>query len=378
VALRQEAEAIGRNFWNQATRDGQDLAAPQPSDVVAIGADALNSGDPRTAASDLPGAQPARIDDPSQFRPILSGDAGQFDAASPDYGFAVAQPGELDCRAGSSISPALAQAAGVGVGVFRGAAHTVTDALKTANFMERFANPMYGLSERGRSARDQVAGAVGGLATYADDRLSHPEHFGQDLRDAGHQANVALFPSATPEASTPGRERLRRFRIGENQGEVGFNGALVVAAPASEGIEILRQGNTAANVARFMEQGFSPEAAEYLASGYNGMGHHNLPRAAGWPADVADSSFFLLKPPWMNRGRFYERHFAVDPHFYGAKIRASAGGGSWSGNALGLKKYGPLGQFWLGTTTPLKTAAAAELVTNNALSHQVMNGDSPP
>jgi hypothetical protein len=28
VALRDEAEAIGRDLWDQATRDGQDLAAP--------------------------------------------------------------------------------------------------------------------------------------------------------------------------------------------------------------------------------------------------------------------------------------------------------------------------------------------------------------
>jgi hypothetical protein len=68
----------------------------------------------------------------------------------------------------------------------------------------------------------------------------------------------------------------------------------------------------------------------------------------------------------------------ADPSFYGAKIRASAGGGAWSGNALGLKKYGPFGQFWLGTTTPLKTAVSAELVGNNALTQRVADGEGPP
>ena len=187
-----------------------------------------------------------------------------------------------------------------------------------------------------------------------------------------------MIPGATPEASTPEAEQLRRFRIGENQGELGFNGLLAIAAPASELGEMALQGSKAANVARFVAQGFAPNTAEYLASSYEGMGHHSLPRVAGWPAKVADSSFFLLKPPWMNRGRFYERHYAVDSEFHGARIRATAGGGSWSGNALGLKKYGPLGQFWFGTTTPLKTAAGAALVTNNAQADQVTNGSGPP
>ena len=36
------AEATGRNMWAQATRAGQNLAAPNPSDISALGARFLN------------------------------------------------------------------------------------------------------------------------------------------------------------------------------------------------------------------------------------------------------------------------------------------------------------------------------------------------
>jgi len=42
VLLRDQAEAVGRDLWDQATRDGQDLVAAQPSDLAAIGAGALS------------------------------------------------------------------------------------------------------------------------------------------------------------------------------------------------------------------------------------------------------------------------------------------------------------------------------------------------
>jgi hypothetical protein len=366
VALRPDAEAAGREAWEQATQNGQDLAAAQPSDVVALGADVLNQGDPGAAAPGLPSSAPTGLDDPTQVGPFLS-----VNTTSSGFGFAAAQPS-------SPLGPALAQVAGFVAGLFRGALHTGADALRTAYFTAKAANPLDGiLSGPGESARDQIADTVGRLGSYADDRISHPDHFGQDVRNVGHQVATDLLPEATPNASTPEGEQLRRFRIGENQGELGFNGALALAAPASELGEFALQGQKAANVARFTAQGFSPETTEFLASSYDGMGHHSLPRRAGWPADVADSSFFLLKPPWMNRGRFYERHYAVDPKFYGAKIRASAGGGSWSGNALGLKKYGSLGQVWFGTTTPLKTSAAAVFEGNNALTDQVIGQDGP-
>jgi hypothetical protein len=379
ISLRPDAEAAGREAWEQATRSGRDLAAPQPSDLVGIGAGILNSNNPESATPTPSSANSESVDDPVRAQPIPSDGAGRFDDASPSYGFAGPLPDEFDCGTGLSVGPNLAQGAGIVAGLFRGALHTGADALRTASFMAKAANPLdVALSPPGRSARDEIADAVGRLGSYADDRISHPDHFGEDLQGFKHQFATDLFPGATPTASTLQGERLRRFRIGENQGELGFNVGLAVAAPASEIGEYLMQGKAGANVDRFVKQGFAPETAEFLASPYEGMGHHSLARSAGWPAEVADSPFFLVKPPWMNRGRFYERHYAVDPHFYGAKIRASAGGGSWSGKALDLTKYGPLGQFWFGTTTPFKAAAGAELIANSALADQVTAGNGPP
>lgn len=48
--LGPEAEDAGRRLWAQATRSGQDLSAPNPSDVYALGAQFL-SGRPTNASS---------------------------------------------------------------------------------------------------------------------------------------------------------------------------------------------------------------------------------------------------------------------------------------------------------------------------------------
>lgn len=36
VALRDEADTVGRDLWDQATRDGQDLSAPQPAGTALV------------------------------------------------------------------------------------------------------------------------------------------------------------------------------------------------------------------------------------------------------------------------------------------------------------------------------------------------------
>ena len=94
VALRPDAEAAGREAWDQATRSGQGLSAAQPSDVVAIGAGALNQGAAATVAPDLRSAEPVGIDDPVQVGRLPSPDAAQPDLASPGYGLATARPGD--------------------------------------------------------------------------------------------------------------------------------------------------------------------------------------------------------------------------------------------------------------------------------------------
>jgi hypothetical protein len=49
--LGPEAEAAGRRLWAQATRSGQDLAASNPSDLKALGAQSLKRAQPNPVAS---------------------------------------------------------------------------------------------------------------------------------------------------------------------------------------------------------------------------------------------------------------------------------------------------------------------------------------
>jgi hypothetical protein len=71
------------------------------------------------------------------------------------------------------------------------------------------------------------------------------------------------------------------------------------------------------------------------------------------PQSFMDGPFNKLVPPGSSIGDLYERHFAVDPKFYGT----SAGGERWSGRDLGLKRYGTLGRLWYGSPAPLKARA---------------------
>ena len=253
VARRQDAEAAGRHAWEQATRSGQNLSAARLSDVVALGAHVLSQRDAGTTTPKRLSATPVIIGDPAPARPLLSPDTTRQDLAWRSLGFPAVRPSEFDSQAGSAAGPALAQGAGIVAGLFRGARHTGADALRTAFFAARAANPLDGaLSAHGKSARDEIGATVGRLANYADNYISHPDHFGRDVRNTVHRVAVDMIPGATPEASTPEAEQLRRFRIGENQGELGFNGLLAIAAPASELGEMALQGSKAANVARFV------------------------------------------------------------------------------------------------------------------------------
>jgi hypothetical protein len=100
VLLRQQAEAVGRDLWDQGTRDGQDVSAAQPSDLVAIGSDALSRQQP----AGLPGAtdQPGSGDgyglspqQPGAEIPVASSpDPGPIVATPPSYRFATARPGD--------------------------------------------------------------------------------------------------------------------------------------------------------------------------------------------------------------------------------------------------------------------------------------------
>jgi hypothetical protein len=105
--LGPEAEDAGRRLWAQATRSGQNLSAPNPSDVYALGAQFLNGAasspadsqqqaDPSQAATSDTGNSPTDGDDWSDYSwpdddatsPSAFGQGGLLQlAAAPTRGF---------------------------------------------------------------------------------------------------------------------------------------------------------------------------------------------------------------------------------------------------------------------------------------------------
>lgn len=124
------------------------------------------------------------------------------------------------------------------------------------------------------------------------------------------------------------------------------------------------------DVAKYLDQGRSVRDAVHLASPYEGMGEHLIPRNASvtylnrpvkLPQFLSDSKFNVLKPSGISRGDMYELHYRVDPNFYGTRLLTKGKGKGWSGKNLGLTKYGTLGKLWHGTSRDLKLAVAAPL-----------------
>jgi len=276
------------------------------------------------------------------------------------------RPGLVERIVNSPNGPLYAQAAGVGVGVLRGAIHTAQDLGKASTLGMRLMNPTFDqvmAAFGGGTAMDQIAAAGQKIDDVLGDRILHPTHLVQDARNIAAAAKRDLMPGGTPQAPTRAAEAARRFRIGENQGEVGFNAAMVAAAPVSEAAEAASIGSKEEEIARFIRQGHTTEEAQHLAKPYDGMGNHTLARRYGFPSFISDSPFFLQRPTWMNKGRFYERHFQVDPRMYGAKIKNGQRG--WSGNRVGLQRFDPMRQFWFGTTPPLRTTIGSVLAGTN-------------
>jgi hypothetical protein len=87
--LRRQADTVGRDLWNQATRDGSDLTAPQSSDLTAIGLAALGGN----SASD--GVASGSSDEGAQIAP---GARGRPDSEGLGYGIITARPGDSISR----------------------------------------------------------------------------------------------------------------------------------------------------------------------------------------------------------------------------------------------------------------------------------------
>jgi len=112
VALRQAAEAVGRDLWDEATRKGQNLSAAQPSDLIAIGTDALNRGLPAGIPN---AAAPSNPDDSERGTPPQQSGGEmavmprpEFNSVlttPPSYRFATAGPGDSISRLLGTSAP---------------------------------------------------------------------------------------------------------------------------------------------------------------------------------------------------------------------------------------------------------------------------------
>lgn len=371
--LAREAEAAGREAWEKATRTGQSVAAMRPGDVSALGAKMLKGG---VQSQPSPQARPRTRSSPAA--------SGQESRGLLDYGKKVA-------------TGMVARPAGAVVGAARGVRHTAQDLVESVNFASRLLDPLDAqYSPRGEAAWDQVANAGGRAFEYVKNVVSDPGAVVDDVDHALHKLRVDINPSATPMAATIGGEFRRNYEIGKNQGEFAVDvGAMVLGGRAIKKLAGLGPLSKEAQIAKFMEQGFNPAQARYLAEPYIGKGHHNVAQASKIPATIkgvpipnalvgfrlpraiSDSSFNVLKPSGISRGDFYELHYKVDPHFWNANLPAREGGGRWTGSRLGLKKYGGLGRAWHGAPGPLKAVSGVGGLQAGGLIHDQLDEENP-
>lgn len=259
----------------------------------------------------------------------------------------------------------LANVAGLAAGAARGVVHLAEGVGQGAQIAQHVLDPFYGLMHPNAPAVAPLYQAAFGMLRAGKEIARHPAQ-------TYHRANLALNPGASPVAPTLAGEIKRRFDIGMNQGEVGFNVVSAMAAPEAMTARALPVEEQAA---RWMAKGLTGPQARYMTEPYVGMGHHFYPRGAKLPSTVvgvplpkflanrpmplprvlSDSPFNVLKPPGISRGDFYEKHFAVDSHYRGGKFPAPVGG-TWSRTKLGLKTHGVVGRVVHGAPPPLKRA----------------------
>ncbi|MFT4933622.1 MAG: hypothetical protein ACI9LT_000291 [Pseudoalteromonas distincta] len=248
----------------------------------------------------------------------------------------------------------LAQQGAIPIGLLRGGAEAIEGLAEAAVFVARAHNPVLDrlLSPAGETAGEQFGDAVQRGLEYVVEGAKNPQVFIEDARSFGHQMRLDLDPSATPVAPTFKGELQRRLDIGMNQGELAFEvGSLALGGPLAKSTKAFGAVK-ASPVEKYLAQGFTPAQAAHLAKPYpkRNMGHHAVGRRWNLPKVFTESEFNVLRPQGITRGDFYELHFRVDPHFHGTSVLR----GGWRGEALGFKRYGPLGRIWHGTPEPMK------------------------
>lgn len=257
--------------------------------------------------------------------------------------------------------------AGNATGLVTGGLNLAKDATEGAIFVARLLDPYDSMRHPlGDGAANQVLHAVGNVAKQGKAMIEDPEGAKRRAVGAVHQAQRDLDPRATPASPTLAGEVRRNFTVGKNQGELLVEGAgWALGTSELKAAAKIRGLSRADLVAKYVNQGFSPADAAYLAEPYKGMGHHSaIPRRATlpkWmgggpvPKSVLDSPFNVLAPPGISRGDMYELHYKVDPNFTNAPLKR---GGRWVGSKLGLEEYERPLRIWYGTPTATKRGLA--------------------
>ncbi|HPA38019.1 MAG TPA: hypothetical protein PLV04_04695 [Phenylobacterium sp.] len=385
-----ELEAAGRKAWNEATRTGRNVQAATTAQLRALGAQVL-AGEQAAKQAVSQGVAAAKAAVGQRPHQNLASERTLQSAPAPSKPFTnlkkpqvVESTRHFEVRDGDLLDKALgrwdsvpaakplvggaAQVLGLVSGAIRGGLHSAEGLAQTAWQGFRLTNPWDQLlSLPGENARSQLIRSELQAADYVADRFKHPEALVQDIRRVAHKARVDLDPAASPEGGTVADEARRRFDIGMNEGELGFNvGTAYAGGPGAKVVgKSARFFRKADSVERYLARGYSAEAAQHLMQPYeNGAGSHYLPQwqfREGGPLDgvpfmkaFKDSDWNVSKPEGMTRGQFYDYHFEVDPSYYGAKLPSGVPEKGWSGKRMGLKKRGPLGRFWFGMPAPLK------------------------
>lgn len=388
-----ELEAAGRKAWNEATRTGQNVQAATTAQLRTLGAQVLagEQAAKRAVGRTVVATQKAISLAPQELaahpRTSLAPGVPSRPAAIPPKSQALRTQAKDGVQNGDLLEKSLgrwdnvpgakpwvgvaAQALGVAPGALRGGLHAVEGLAQTVDLGRRLSDPLELLRiPQGNSAWNEVLGAGRQAERYVADRISHPEALVGDLRRAAHKARVDLDPGASPEGKTLADEARRRFGIGMNEGELGFDvGSAFAGGPGAKFVgKAGRFFREADSVERYLKKGYSLEAAQHLASPYeNGAGSHYVPQKLfkdGGPLsrvpflkNFKDSEWNVSKPEGMTRGQFYDYHYENDPFYHGARMPASVPEMGWSGKRMGLKKRGPLGRLWFGMPAPLKARA---------------------
>jgi hypothetical protein len=237
-------------------------------------------------------------------------------------------------------------------------------------------------SEAQARAMRQAGDTINSGAHYIDAAIHDPSKVVADVTKAAKAAVDGINPFDVPMSGSLQDVMRQEFGKGNNLGEAAANVAGTLAGgEILGGLNAVRtfEATRAANIAKFVEQGMSPELAQYLSKPYEGMGHHTpIPRRAkipdsvfGIPIDarwagkplpkwVVDNPLNVSKPLGMSQGDFYEYHYRTDPKYHGGKLPPDLNDGKgWSGKKLGLKRYNPALRIWNGTPLVLKAAIAS-------------------